>query len=288
MRIINQSHIAHRYLSCLVDVPLQSVWSWQRGLFTWIFLISFVPTAECQSDVWSNAQTLSDRRNQLPRGLERGFFSPQNIKTTITHFHAEHNVISVQYGSCAEIKMHKLTAPLDDFIRCLHHLNWLEILSLSSFSLIPIWHNYHHCMKVSTIIQNSSGMLMRSLKTVKIMWNYHPLQRLPISPQSSYTKAQSLMKMTSGKVLTTMATPPYPTTPLAAQLVRKLQHARTLSVSAFVSWQSVFHKLFSGNKIYIEGRRRYQRVPVPTVSFRNKSQKEIISTVPRKSSQWNL
>lgn len=105
---------------------------------------------------------------------------------------------------------------------------------------MPIWYNYHHCMKVSTIIQNSSGMLMRPLKTVKIMWNYHPLQRLPISPQSSYTKAQSLMKMTSGKVLTTMATPPYPTPPLAAQLVRKLQHALAPSPSQHLCHDNLY------------------------------------------------
>lgn len=62
-----------------------------------------------------------------------------------------------------------------------------------------------------------------------------------------------------------------------AQLVRKLQRARALSGSAFVSRQSVFYKLFSDGNICMGCRRRYQRVPVPTVSFRKSSQKEIIT-----------
>ncbi len=117
-------------------------------------------------------------------GIRKGIFSPQNIKTTITHFHAEHNVISVQYGSCAEIKMHKLTAPFDDFIRCLLHLNWLEILSLSSFSLIPIWHNYHHCMKVlhnhSKLKRHANAITKNSQNYVKLPSTSAPAHFTPI------------------------------------------------------------------------------------------------------------
>lgn len=96
VRINNHSHIACRYLSCLVDAPLQSVWSWQRGLFSWIFLISFTPTAKCQSDLWSNAQTLSDRLNQLPWVLERRFFS--SLRTSKPHLHTF--ILSITWYQC--------------------------------------------------------------------------------------------------------------------------------------------------------------------------------------------
>lgn len=75
---------------------------------------------------------------------------------------------------------------------CLHCLN-LETHLPSTSSFMSVWYNYNHSAKASTIIGNSSGMLMQPLKTVRFTWNYHPLQRLPVSPQSSIRKTHNAL-----------------------------------------------------------------------------------------------